>query len=40
MILRIVLAFFLVCPFVVAEDYELQATVQTPDITFESETDI
>ena len=40
MILRIVLAFFLVCPVVVAEDYELQATVQTPDITFESETDI
>lgn len=40
MISRIALAFFLVCPFVLAEDYELQATVQTPDITFESETDI
>ena len=40
MITRIALAFFFVCPFVLAEEYELQATVQTPDIIFESETDI
>jgi len=30
----------LLCPLAWADDYELQATVQTPDITFESETDI
>ena len=30
----------LLCPLALADDYELQATVQTPDITFESETDI
>ena len=30
----------LVCPMSWADDYELQATVQTPDIAFESETDI
>ena len=30
----------LLCPLALADDYELQATVQTPDISFESETDI
>ena len=30
----------LMCSLALADDYELQATVQTPEITFESETDI
>ena len=40
MMLRIILVFIVFCPIAFAEDYELQATVQTPDIAFESETDI
>ena len=38
--LLVVLLASLVRPFSWADDYELQATVQTPDITFASETDI
>lgn len=40
MIPRFLLVFVMLCPAVWAEDYELQATVQTPDIAFESDTDI
>ena len=40
MILRLLLGCMMLCPLALAEDYELQATVQTPDIAFESETDI
>lgn len=40
MISRVALVCMMLCPFALAEDYELQATVQTPDIAFESETDI
>jgi hypothetical protein len=40
MMLRIILVFIVLCPIAFAEDYELQATVQTPDIAFESDTDI
>jgi len=39
-ILRVLLVCLMWCPLALAEDYELQATVQTPDIAFESETDI
>jgi catechol 2,3-dioxygenase-like lactoylglutathione lyase family enzyme len=37
---RVLLACMAWCSLALAEDYELQATVQTPDIAFESETDI
>ena len=40
MLRAICLGLCLVCAWAVADDYELQATVQTPDIQFESETDI
>lgn len=40
MMLRIILVLIVFCPLAFAEDYELQATVQTPDIAFESDTDI
>jgi hypothetical protein len=37
---RVLLVCMAWCSLALAEDYELQATVQTPDIAFESETDI
>ena len=40
MLRAICLGLCLMCVWAVADDYELQATVQTPDIQFESETDI
>ena len=40
MLRAICLGLCMVCAWAVADDYELQATVQTPDIQFESETDI
>jgi catechol 2,3-dioxygenase-like lactoylglutathione lyase family enzyme len=40
MISRSFLLFFVVCSLAFADEYEMQATVQTPDITFVSDTDI